>query len=116
MFMESNYFEKMPHSLLVAGCLGAVATCYMCMCGCTNLMEFLSRLRAMAVIRHFPGIFPITFVLLNQIKWASLAVHRGIGFSYSQKNSGGFYFRLKKTKPRGRGEGGKPSLQKKEKL
>lgn len=29
----------------------------------------------MAVIRYFPGIFPITFVL-NQIKWASLAVQQ----------------------------------------
>lgn len=117
MFMESKYCEKMPHSLLLAGCLGPVATCYICMCGCISLMEFLSRLRAMAVIRHFPGIFPITFVLLNQIRRGSLAVQqRNRLFLLTKKNSAGFYFRLNKTKPRSRGEGGNPSLQKKEKL
>lgn len=105
----------MPHSLLVAGCLGAVATCYICMCGCISLMEFLSRLRAMAAIRHFPGIFPITFVL-NQIKWVSLAVQQRERLFLLIKNSGCFYFRLNKTKSKNRGEGGERSLQKKEKL
>lgn len=83
--MESKYCEKMPHSLLEAGCLGAVATCYICMCGCISLMEFLSRLRAMAVIRHFTGIFPITFVLQNQIKWGSLAVQQKVRFFLLKK-------------------------------
>lgn len=49
-------------------------------------MEFLSRLRAMAVIRHFPGIFPITFVLRNQIKWGSLAVQQKVRFFLLKKN------------------------------
>lgn len=80
-------------------------------------MEFLSRLRAVAVIRHFPGIFPITFVLLSQIKWGSLAVQqRDRLFLLRKKFRRLLFFRLNKAKPRSRGEGRKPSLQKKEKL
>lgn len=56
-FIAPTYCEKTPHSLWeqVVWEQGPPVT-YVC-CGYVSSMGFLSRLRAMAVIRHFPGIF-----------------------------------------------------------
>lgn len=61
-FKASKYCEKTPFSLCeqVVWEQGyvCVGISHRCMCGYISLMGFLSRLRAMAVIRRFPGLFP----------------------------------------------------------